>query len=333
MSRHVADLARRWWGGELGAAGTALSLALAPAEAAYRLGTTLRNRAYERGVLPSETAALPVISVGNIAVGGTGKTPFTSWLARRLAGRGETPAIVHGGYAGDEPELHRTWTPHIPVLVDRDRARAAESARAAGASVVVLDDAFQHRRLRRDLDIVLISVERWSDAARLLPRGAWREPPAALRRAGLVVCVRKTPVEEASTRLAASMRASAERPVMRVHLRTSGWEQDDAPVPPPVGPCVLVAGLADVGLFTANARAAGAAVSAELLFPDHHEYDDGDVERIRSVAAGRPVIMTAKDWVKLRGHIDASRAWVLTQEVVIEEGGELLDTALDRVLQ
>jgi tetraacyldisaccharide 4'-kinase len=332
MSRRVNDLARRWWGGELGAAGTALDVALAPAEAAYRLGTALRNRAYDSGVLASEPAALPVISVGNIAVGGTGKTPFTSWLAQRLEARGEKPAIVHGGYADDEPQLHRVWTPHIPVLVDRNRVRAAARARDGGATVVVLDDAFQHRRLRRDLDIVLISVERWSDASRLLPRGAWREPATALRRADIVVCVRRTPAEEPSIRLAAGLRETVARSIMRVHLRPSGWQQDGQPVPPPSGPCVLAAGLADVSLFAANARAAGADVSAELTFPDHHEYDDTDLTRIRSAAAGRPVVTSAKDWVKLRGRMEAAHVWVLTQELVIEEGGELLDGALDRVL-
>jgi tetraacyldisaccharide 4'-kinase len=332
MSRRTADLARRWWGGELGAAGAALNAACAPAEAAYRLGMALRNGAYDRGLLRSESANVPVISVGNIAVGGTGKTPFTSWLARRLEARGETPAIVHGGYAPDEPELHRTWTPHIQVVVDRNRLRAAHAAEAAGASVVVLDDAFQHRRLRRDLDIVLVSVERWSAAPRLLPRGGWREPAAALRRAGLIVCVRKTAVADESKRLAASLHSRANRPVMRVHLRASAWQQHDAPAPPPPGACLLVAALADPALFAVNVRAAGANVTSELLFPDHHEYDGADVARVRAAAAGRPIVISSKDAVKLHGRIDASQIWVLTQELDVEAGEPLLDAALDRVL-
>lgn len=327
------ELARRWWGGELGAAGRALDISLAPAEAAYRLGTALRNRAYDRGLLASEQIDLPVISVGNIAVGGAGKTPFTSWLARRLKGRGETPAIVHGGYAADEPELHRTWTPDIAVVVDRERVRAVQRARTAGATVVVMDDAFQHRRVHRDLDIVLVPVERWSDGPRLLPRGAWREPPSALQRAGLIVCVRKTPVDQESARLAAALHAASQRPVMRVHLRASAWQQYDAPAAPPAGSCLLAAGLADPELFAANARFAGASVDTELTFPDHCAYDDADVARIRDAAAGRPVVTSSKDWVKLRGRLDASRTWVLTQELIIDEGEAVLDAALDRVLR
>ena len=333
MSWRIEELARRWWGGELGAAGTALDLALAPAEAAYRAATVMRNAAYDRGVLPTRSVTLPVISVGNISVGGAGKTPFTSWLALRLQSRGESPAIVHGGYAQDEPDLHRMWTPHIPVLVDRDRARAAQRAHEEGASVVVLDDAFQHRRLRRDLDIVLISVERWSRAARLLPRGGWREPPAALGRAGLVVCVRRTPVMEASVELAASVRETSGRPVMRVHLRASAWQQAGAPVAAPDDACVLVAALADPSLFAANARAAGARVTEELTFPDHHDYDAADVARILTTAAGRPIVTSAKDWVKLRARVQAEQAWVLVQDLIVEEGEELLDRALTSVLR
>ena len=333
MSRRFAELARRWWGGELGAAGTVLHIALAPIEAAYRLVTRLRNRAYDSGMLPTASARVPVISIGNIAVGGTGKTPFTSWLAVRLEARGQRPAIVHGGYAADEPALHRAWTPHIPVFVDRDRTRAVQQAEAAGAGVVLLDDAYQHRRLRRDLDIVLVSVERWSAVGRLLPRGPWREPPAALARAGLIVCVRKTPVVEASASLAASLSAITNCPVVRAHLRAATWQQGGSPAGAPSGPALLVAGLADPTLFLANVRAAGIAVTTEMMFPDHHEYSAADIEHVREAAHGRAIVTSAKDWVRLSGRLDPAQTWVLTQELVLEEGEALLDEALERVLR
>jgi tetraacyldisaccharide 4'-kinase len=333
MSRHLGDLARRWWGGELGAAGTALDIALAPAEAMYRLGSALRNRAYDTGVLASATAGLPVISIGNISVGGTGKTPFTSWLALRLEARGERPAIVHGGYAADEPELLRSWTPGIPVIVDNDRARAAAQAEAAGASVVLLDDAYQHRRLRRDLDIVLVSVERWSATARLLPRGPWREPPTGLARAGLIACVRKSSADAESRQLAALLHASTGRPVVRVHLRAGAWRRGDAPGAAPTDQALAVSGLADPAMFVANVRATGVDVSTVLTFPDHHEYSDADVERMRTAAAGRAIVTSAKDWVKLRGRLTPGRTWILTQELVLEDGEALLDAALSHVLR
>jgi tetraacyldisaccharide 4'-kinase len=333
MSRRFAELARRWWSGELGAAGTALHIALAPIEAAYRLVTGLRNRAYDSGMLSTAAARVPVISIGNIAVGGTGKTPFTSWLAVRLEARGQRPAIVHGGYAADEPALHRAWTPHIPVFVDRDRIRAVQQAEAAGAGVVLLDDAYQHRRLRRDLDIVLVSVERWSAVGRLLPRGPWREPPAALVRAGLIVCVRKTPAVEASASLAASLSAITNRPIVRAHLRPATWQRGGVPAEAPSGPALLVAGLADPTLFSANVRAAGIAVTTEMMFPDHHEYSAADIERVREAAHGRAIVTSAKDWIRLSGRLDPAQTWVLTQELVLEEGEALLDEALERVLR
>ncbi|HSJ30735.1 MAG TPA: tetraacyldisaccharide 4'-kinase, partial [Longimicrobiales bacterium] len=105
------------------------------------------------------------------------------------------------------------------------------------------------------------------------------------------------------------------------------------PASAPTGPCLLVAGLADPGLFVINARDAGAQVTTELLFPDHHEYDGADAARIRAAAAGRTIITSAKDWVKLRGRLDATQVLVLTQEVVVEEGEPLLDAALGRVLR
>ena len=331
--KRVDRLVQRWWSGGLGPAGAALDLVLAPAEAAYRFGTVLRNRAYDRGTLRSERVDVPVISVGNIAVGGTGKTPFTSWLAVRLATRGETPVIVHGGYADDEPSLHRMWTPQLAVIVDRDRVRACRAAHAAGASVVVLDDAFQHRRLDRDLDIVLVSVERWSNDMRLLPRGPWRESPAALRRADLIVCVRKTPALLESAELAAALHASTGRPVMRVHMRASAWQHNDGDAQPPAQPALAVSGLADGATFGANARAAGANVVEQLIYPDHHEYDERDVTRITKAAESRAIVTSAKDWTKLRTRLAREQVWILKQSLAVDAGLELLDTALDGLLR
>ncbi|HEX6133930.1 MAG TPA: tetraacyldisaccharide 4'-kinase [Longimicrobiales bacterium] len=332
MKLGLSALARTLWHGDLGAAGAALSLALAPAELLYRMAAGVRNRAYDHSLLPTSAAGIPVISIGNIAVGGSGKTPFTSWLAQRLARAGRHPAIVHGGYAQDEPELHRDWTPGIPVVVDRDRVRAVRRAAAQGADVVLLDDAFQHRRLRRDLDIVLVGVERWQEPVRLLPRGPWREAPSALRRADLIVCVRRTPVEHEAAVLAAALRRATGRDVVRAHLRPGSWLRNGEPVPPPAGPVLLVAGVADPALLEANVRAAGVPVAGVATFPDHHAYTPADAERIRASAAGRTIVTSAKDWIKLKTLLDARQTCVLTQELMIEDGGALLDGALRRVL-
>jgi tetraacyldisaccharide 4'-kinase len=337
MSAALHDAARRLWAGEMGVRGSALGAALAPAAAAYRLGVAARNRAYDAGLLPAWHAGIPVVSVGNIAVGGTGKTPFAHWLAVQLRARGRTPAILHGGYAADEPALHRRWAADIAVVVGRDRVHGAQQARAAGADVLVLDDGFQHRRLHRDLDIVLVAAERWQGAsARLLPRGPWREPVTALRRATLVVVTRKTATEQAAQQVAADVAAvlgRADGPSMlRVFLRAGRWRHDGAAAAAPERAALLVAGLADPGLFVEGARQAGARVAGVLAFRDHHEYGSDDADRIRTAAGGAPIVTTEKDWTKLDRWLDARDVWLLAQDVVLEHGAAELETRIARML-
>jgi tetraacyldisaccharide 4'-kinase len=323
-------LARRWWAGELGAAGRLLDGALAPAEAAYRLATGLRNRRYDGGRAVVHRVDAPVISVGNVGVGGTGKTPVAHWVARRVQEMGRSPAILHGGYAADEPALHRRWAPEIPVVVDRDRVAGARQALAAGADVLVLDDGFQHRRLARTLDVVLVSAEGWTPSPRLLPRGPWREPPSALKRADVVVVTRKSASAGTGLEAAAGVAAAAGQEAVRVHLRPSGWrapaegDGGHGTVPAPTGPVLLVSGIAEPGAFRSNATEAGAQVAAAMAFGDHHEYAAGDVARIREAAAGRTVVTTEKDWVKLRPLLTGVEVRLLVQEVEVEWGLEHL---------
>ena len=144
-------------------------LALAPVEGLYRGIVAARGALYDVGVLPSREPALPSVSVGNLSVGGTGKTPVSAYVAARLREKGGLPAIVLRGYGGDEPLVHATLNPASPVVVSADRLEGVERARVLGADVAVLDDAFQHRRARRSADIVLVSAESWSEQRRLLP--------------------------------------------------------------------------------------------------------------------------------------------------------------------
>ncbi|HSJ06688.1 MAG TPA: tetraacyldisaccharide 4'-kinase [Longimicrobiales bacterium] len=337
MRRAADTLVRRWWSGGFGAGGAVLSMVLAPAELAYRTAVKVRARAYAGGVLRTARAPVPVLSVGNVTVGGTGKTPFTRWLADRLRTRGHLPAIVHGGYADDEPALHRAWAPVTPVLVSRDRAAAAAAAAAAGATVVVLDDAFQHLRVHRDLDIVLVSAERWAGPARMLPRGPWREPRQALARADVTVVVRRTATPADARRVATEVERLSGRPAVALHLRAARWRRaGDGPASgaasAPGGPVLAVSAVAEPDLFVANARSAGAQVAAALSFPDHHVYSAADMARIRAEAGDRPVVTTEKDWVKLRAMPEPPEVWLLIQEVIVEGGLEILDDALEEVL-
>jgi tetraacyldisaccharide 4'-kinase len=337
MTAPAHDLARRLWAGELGHRGSVLRLVLAPAEAAYRGAVHARGLAYDHGVLPVRRAAVPVISVGNIAVGGTGKTPFTHWLARNLQARGRRPAILHGGYAGDEPMLHRQWSPSIPVVVGPDRVAGATRAVAEGADIIVLDDGFQHRRLHRDLDLVLLAAERWAPNLRVLPRGPWREPVSALRRADLVIVTRKTASLRTRDVVLRELNALG-LSTAAVHLRPSGWRaagesgRDLLAVSAPPGPALLVCGVAEPTLVAGSASAAGADVAAVLAFGDHHDYSDADVRNIVEVAAGRSIVTTEKDWVKLESLLAGRRVWLLTQEVVVEHGADCVEALLTRAL-
>src|SRR5688572_24546059 len=182
--------------------GAAVELLRVPA-ALFGAAAGLRRALYDLGWLPTERLDAPVISVGNLCAGGTGKTPMVAWIVRELTRRGRRPGIVSRGYgapngvANDEARLLAEALPEVPHVLDRDRARGGRELVGRHVDVIVLDDGFQHRRLRRDLDLVLIDATRpWgldgrsAAAAPLLPRGLLREPPAALSRAHAAVITR-----------------------------------------------------------------------------------------------------------------------------------------------
>jgi tetraacyldisaccharide 4'-kinase len=322
----------RWWAGRAGAAGTALDVALAPAEWAFRGIVGARNRRFDRGT-GVESVAVPVISVGNIAVGGAGKTPVAAWLVARLRERGRKPGIVLRGYGEDEVILHRELNPGIPVATAAKRIEAARELVAVGCDVVVLDDGFQHRRLARDLDVVLVAVESWTRTPRLLPRGPWREDVSALARAGVIVLTRKSASPARADAVAREVAAAAPGiPIAICHLAADALTPlhggDARALDFLAGRDVLaVAGLAQPGPFFAALRDAGATVE-EAAYPDHHAFTADDALRIVSRAAGRPIVITRKDAVKLRALMSPSAlVLVLEQAVRIESGGDALDAA------
>jgi len=341
--RALENLARWLW--TSGSAGAAIARTLlAPASLAYRMVHGVRTWLYDDGVLAIRSAAVPVISVGNLTVGGSGKTPFAAWLITRLLQQQRKPALLHGGYAGDEPELHRQWHPDVPVWAGRERVVSAREAVANGADVLVLDDGFQHRRLGRDADIVLVAAEQWSRRRLLLPAGPWREPASALQRANIIVITRKAASSEHAATVAREVQAFAgmTAPVAIAAILPSGWRTGRgtsagpatgvAGLAAPPGEVVAVAGIARPDLFAANAAASGAHIVASFWFPDHHTYDRDDAGRITTGAGGRAIVTTAKDALKLEPLLPAGRLWVLEQDVHIERGAEALDAVVQRAL-
>jgi tetraacyldisaccharide 4'-kinase len=332
-----AGLVTRWWSGRAGVLGSALDVALAPVEWLFRAGVTARRAGFDRGVLKAERVSVPVISVGNLGVGGAGKTPFAAWLAGRLLARGRRPGVALRGYGGDEVLLHAELNPGVPVAAAARRADAAWALIGEGCDVVVLDDGFQHRWLARDLDLVLVAADSWRPGPRLLPRGPWREPLDALRRASAIVITRKLAPLEAAISTGLELTGSAPFvPLMHCHIQPDGLSPLAGGASRPLaslrGQRILaVSGLATPEPFFATLRAAGAEVEV-VAFPDHHAFDTDDADAVVSRAAGRAIVMTRKDAVKLRPLLGATPAWVLEQRVEMEVNAERLDALLARAL-
>jgi tetraacyldisaccharide 4'-kinase len=309
--------------------------ALIPASWVYGAIVAVRNAAFDRGIFRSNPLPLPSISVGNLTVGGTGKTPVSAFIAARLAEMGMKPAIVMRGYGGDEPLVHARLNPGIPVFAAADRVRGALDARAAGRDVVVLDDAFQHRRAKRDADVVLLSAD-LAGPVRQLPAGPWREPLESLARASLIIVTRKgaSPVRARELLAHARPFAPAAGGAI-VHLAASElveWMSGNVLYPKALhGKKVLAAAaIGDPRAFAAQLRHAGALVdlAAER---DHHAYSAADAARLaRRAGASELVVCTLKDAVKL-GPVwprEAPPLWYVSQRVVLESGGAELDRIL-----
>lgn len=331
---------RRVWqsSGERAAVDRALSTLLVPLELIFRGAVRARGWAYDRRVLRSASSPIPTLTVGNLTVGGTGKTPLTAWIVSRLAALGHPSAIVMRGYGSDEVAVHRLLNPSVPVYVNRHRIAGVREAQRAGAGVAVLDDAFQHRAIEAEASLVLIAAEDGVESPRMLPRGPWREPLAALDRATLVVTTRKSATRARADEVTKRISELAPgRPQAQAHLRLAGLALLDSAsgglgeLRPLSGfHCRLaIAGVAKPETLWAQLREAGVRVEEERAFSDHHRYRPAEVERIRSDADGGPLVMTLKDAVKLGPVLGQDVAiHAAIQEVVWERGGEEIECLL-----
>ena len=316
---------------------------------------SLRDSFYRRGWLPSVRIEVPVVSVGNLSAGGTGKTPCVFHLVRELRARGLRPGVLSRGYrAGgavterrsDEARMLLACDPELLHVENPDRVSGGYTLIEAGAEVVVLDDGFQHRRLARDLDLVLVDATRpWGLPAppeggaavrAMLPRGLLREKPAALERADAILVTRTdqvAPVELAALEEELENLAPGRPVLLTCHrprtLRTAdGRERDPASL---LGQEVdLVSGIGNPDSFEASVIALGARIHRHVRFPDHHAYAAGDLDGLGE--RGRLVVTTAKDAVKIDA-IDGDGARreiaVLEVELSIERGAQVLEALLD----
>jgi tetraacyldisaccharide 4'-kinase len=328
-----------WYGDSLPA--RIARAALAPLGALYHAGAAVRGKLYDAGVLTTHASAIPAVSIGNLTVGGTGKTPFAAWLAGALAARGAHPAIVLRGYGDDEPLVHGILNPGIPVVVTPDRVGGIVDARARGADIVVLDDAFQHRRAARVADVVLVSADRWPEHPLLIPAGPFREPLSALRRATVIVITAKAARVEAVSRVRAAVSAAAPAvPVAVARLALGDLHNGDGSARRPLGsikgaPVFAISAVGDPGAFAAQLANVGAVVRPSA-FADHHAFTAGDAERLAAgLAPGETPICTLKDYVKL-GPLwprQASALWYVSQRLSVEENASAVDALVDSLLR
>lgn len=334
MRRALADALVAAW-----AADGVVSRALAPLGVMYGVAMSVRNAAYASGLRRVTPTSAPTISVGNLTVGGTGKTPVSAWFAEQLAARGARPGIVLRGYGADEPLVHRTLVPSAVVVADPDRVRGSARAVASGARAIVLDDAFQHRRAGRTVDVVLVAAEQGLPG-RCLPAGPLREPWSGIRRADALIVTRKTASPEAASGMASALSARWGRPVAVMHLapgalrRVDGAaEASSAAVPAPGSRVLAVSGIGEPAAFHGQLAASGFDVTP-MPFPDHHAFTAADVQQVVARADGvGAVVCTLKDAVKLTPlwPARAPTLWYLSQAVRLEAGQGILDGLLDRL--
>jgi len=283
---------------------------------------------------------LPAIAVGNLSVGGTGKTPLAAWIAEYCAARGRTAAILLRGYGGDEPLVHRRLAPRAVVVANPDRVAAAGVARAQGAQICVLDDAYQLTGVARDLNIAVVSAESAAGSPWPLPAGPWRERWDALDRADLIVVTRKRASAGAAAAVADGLARSRPRvPACIAALELSHLEgmrsaaHHELDILAGRG-VVAAAGIADPLSFGAQLRAAGAIVQL-VAYQDHHPYAPADVERLaRAARGGDYVVVTEKDAVKLRARWPGAVPEPLVAVLAVrwERNGRVLEQAVDSVL-
>jgi tetraacyldisaccharide 4'-kinase len=299
--------------------------------------------------LPSAAASLPVISIGNLTVGGAGKTPLVLHLASRLLDAGVPVGVLSRGYRrtdsrplvlepraplpdssriGDEPWLLRRRLPDLALGIDASRRRAArEIAPCLPGGVLLLDDGFQHRQLRRQLDLVVVALGEPLAEGRLLPAGRLRESPVALRRADHLLVMTASPSPDPQL-LEATRRALARLapgcPIGVARARIAGARPlgaaDDPLVPLSTidGPVVALAGIARPERLVRALEAAGVEVGERCFFPDHHRFRPGDHENIASAAGGVGTILTTeKDEPRLLETILASERSIAGVPVMV----------------
>ncbi len=321
-----------------GVAASAVRAVLGAASLPYSAAMRLRRWAYRKRLLPAAKAHAPVICIGNITTGGTGKTPMVAWAVEHLTAEGHTPAILTRGYkarAGesDEAELLKALCPRAAVVVNADRIAGAREALAGGVDVLVMDDGFQHRRLRRDLDIVLIDATCPFGFGRCLPRGLLREPLSALADADAVVLTRSdaVPAEDAEA-LEHRLRGLAPKATLHRAIHEPAALVDETGQAMPTAALsdkrvLAFCGIGNPSHFFRTVAELGANLGANLVashpFADHVDYTDqllGVLAQQAEACGAEVLVTTQKDAVKLHAASLGRPIWSLAVRMKLTAG-------------
>jgi tetraacyldisaccharide 4'-kinase len=338
----------------------AFPLLLAAASGAYRLGLGFHNSLSRIGLKRERRLDVPCVSVGNLVVGGTGKTPTVSWIVDLYRAAGVRAAVISRGYGGssagpervivgrgeagarrfgDEPVLLAERHPDVPVIVGRDRcAAAAEAVSSHGAEILVADDAFQHRRMSRDLNIAVADAGRWFGNRRLFPRGPLREPPEALGRADVVLLNRVSGCRTVESRREEIARLAPRAAVVEGDVVGEGWHTFDSRGQkggsPPRGPVYGFCGLANPGVFRRSLEEGSLSIAGWRAFPDHYRYDEKDLEDLAAAverSGAESAVTTAKDAARISSWPGRTALHVLDVRLEISRGREEMRDRLLRL--
>ena len=340
-------------------------MALLPFSWVYAGLVWLRNWAYDAGLFVERRVGVPVISVGNMTAGGTGKTPFVELLIRRLLQRNQKVAVISRGYgrqskgtvivsdgrkvqvpgdvAGDEPYQIAKKFPSVVVVVDERRSRGARLAiEQFGVTAIVLDDGFQHRSLARECDIVMLNGATSLRHTRLLPSGLRRELMSGLQRADLLVCSEENKMDV----LQEEIKEWSDVPIVSVktvavHLRGVQTMTVRSLQELKGSGCVAFCGIGNPPAFRETLERLGVTIHTFITYADHHRYSSADIERIIAETQKYDhalLITTEKDYMRLEHMLQESPQMcsilhVLEIETQLTNGSAIVDDCIDRTLK
>lgn len=309
---------------------------LAPLSWPYAAVMDIRNWMFDHGWLHERAFTIPTVCIGNLTVGGTGKTPHTEWLVQHLIDNGQCVGILSRGYGrttrgyieasptstaatiGDEPlQMFLHFQGRAVVAVCEDRCKGIEqlTQRHPSLDVIVMDDAYQHRYVRPTLRILLTDYSRPYYRDQVLPVGRLRERPRGAQRADIII-VTKCPATLSETEQSTILEDLAPQPQQHVFFTT----MDYAPLPIPSQPIAVLAGIARPQPLIDYLRSAGYHIADTLLYPDHHNFSHKNLAEIEHVATQSVhIVTTAKDHARLIGSSlsDAARRKIIVQNILV----------------